>query len=84
MATPPAITMSVGLAVREAVFAAGLNSARLDWPNDVVVREAKLAGILVESRGFDPAAPHFVIGIGVNVMRRFKSQSNVSPQCRAR
>lgn len=67
---PPAITMGAGLAVFEAVRALGLAGARLDWPNDVVVGDAKLAGILVESRGLDPRAPAFVVGVGVNVAQR--------------
>ncbi len=67
---PPAITMAAGLAVLEACGELGLDGARLEWPNDVVVGDAKLAGILVESRGYDPARPHFVVGIGVNVRQR--------------
>lgn len=30
---------------------------------------AKLAGVLIESRGLDSSAPHFVAGFGVNVTR---------------
>ena len=66
----PAVTMMAGLAVLDAVRALGLEGARLKWPNDVLVGDAKLAGILVETRGLDPAAPHFVVGIGVNVRQR--------------
>jgi BirA family biotin operon repressor/biotin-[acetyl-CoA-carboxylase] ligase len=66
----PAVTMMAGLAVLDGVRALGLRAARLKWPNDVLVGEAKLAGILVETRGLDPAAPHFVVGIGVNVVQR--------------
>ena len=69
--SPAGLTMAAGLAVRDAVLALGLSSARLKWPNDVVVPtaagEAKLAGILVETRGLDPEHPHYVVGIGVNV-----------------
>ncbi len=71
---PAALTMAAGLAVLEAVRALGTREARLKWPNDVVVpvgtREAKLAGILVESRGLDPARPHAVVGVGLNVLQR--------------
>ena len=67
---PAALTVAAGLAVRDAVADAGLVRARLDWPNDVVVGEAKLAGILVETRGLDAEAPHYVVGIGVNVLQR--------------
>lgn len=72
---PTALTMGAGLAVLEAVQALGARTARLKWPNDVLAsdgagRAAKLAGILVEARGFDPARPHAVVGIGLNVLQR--------------
>jgi BirA family biotin operon repressor/biotin-[acetyl-CoA-carboxylase] ligase len=67
---PPALTIAGGLAVLDCVRALGLAGARLVWPNDVVVDGAKLAGVLVETRGLDPAAPHYVLGIGLNVAQR--------------
>ena len=39
----------------------------IKWPNDVWCRDRKLAGVLVEARGFRPDAPAFVAGFGVNV-----------------
>jgi len=35
----------------------------LKWPNDVVIGERKLAGILIESV---PDSDHFIVGVGVN------------------
>lgn len=67
---PAALTMAAGLAVLESVRALGVGEARLKWPNDVLARDAKLAGILVESRGLDPARPHAVVGVGLNVLQR--------------
>lgn len=72
---PAALTMGAGLAVLAAVHALGVTSARLKWPNDVLVEGAKLAGILiegrmVEARGLDPARPHAVVGVGLNVRQR--------------
>jgi len=72
---PAALTMGAGLAVLESVRALGVREARLKWPNDVLApcaksRDAKLAGILVEARGLDPARPHAVVGVGVNVLQR--------------
>ncbi len=64
---PTAMTMAAGLALADSLDELGFRAAQLDWPNDVVVGGAKLAGILIESRGFNPAHPHFVVGIGVNV-----------------
>jgi BirA family biotin operon repressor/biotin-[acetyl-CoA-carboxylase] ligase len=70
------LTIAAGLAVHDAVGRLGLAGAALEWPNDVIVRTArdaagaKLAGILVETRGLDPRAPHYVVGIGINVRQR--------------
>lgn len=74
---PAALTMAGGLAAFDAVRALGVAGARLKWPNDLVVDSneagelgAKLAGVLVETRGLDPARPHYVLGVGVNVRQR--------------
>lgn len=67
---PAALTIGAGLAALEAARDLGASAARLKWPNDVLVGAAKLAGILVETRGLDPAAPHYVVGVGLNVLQR--------------
>jgi len=68
-ALPPdgALTLAAGLAVLDTCAALEVAGAALDWPNDVVVGDAKLAGILTESRGLDPRAPAWVVGVGLNV-----------------
>ncbi|MDN5726331.1 MAG: biotin--[acetyl-CoA-carboxylase] ligase [Propionibacteriales bacterium] len=53
-----------GIAVADAVRAAGANAV-LKWPNDVLVDDLKLAGILVE-RTQTPAGPAVIIGCGIN------------------
>ncbi len=62
-----ALTIAAGLAVQETARACGARGVQLKWPNDVLIAGAKLAGILVETRGLDAARPHYVVGIGVNV-----------------
>lgn len=61
------LSLAVGLAIARAVNRHSRYSARLKWPNDVLVDYRKLAGILVEVQG-DMNGPAFaVIGVGLNV-----------------
>ena len=53
---------AVGVAVARALHDAGASRVRLKWPNDLVLDDAKLAGLLVEARGEAVA-----IGIGLNL-----------------
>jgi len=61
----PALTIAAATAVAEAVTEATGVAARVKWPNDVLVGERKLAGILAE--GVVGPACFVVLGIGVNV-----------------
>jgi BirA family biotin operon repressor/biotin-[acetyl-CoA-carboxylase] ligase len=60
---PRLLPLAAGAAVAEVVGP----EAMIKWPNDVLVADLKLAGILVEGR---PAAGWAVLGIGVNVALR--------------
>ena len=61
------LSLAVGVAVARALEAVGLSEARLKWPNDVLVEERKLAGILLEMSGEAAGPCAVVIGIGLNV-----------------
>jgi BirA family biotin operon repressor/biotin-[acetyl-CoA-carboxylase] ligase len=58
----PWLPLLVGVAVADAVG----HGARLKWPNDVLLGDHKLAGLLVE-RVETPGGPAAVVGIGINV-----------------
>jgi BirA family biotin operon repressor/biotin-[acetyl-CoA-carboxylase] ligase len=61
------LSLVTGLAVMHALQEAGVTKAGLKWPNDVLVADRKIAGILLELVG-DPAdVCHVVLGIGINV-----------------
>ena len=61
------LSLVVGLAVMHALRESGVQGAALKWPNDVLVGQKKIAGILLELVG-DPAdVCHVVLGVGVNV-----------------
>jgi BirA family biotin operon repressor/biotin-[acetyl-CoA-carboxylase] ligase len=61
------LSLVAGVAVARALRALGVQAA-LKWPNDVVVGEAKLGGILVETRGNEREILA-VIGVGINCRR---------------
>ena len=62
----PWLPLLAGIAVSEGVRRVAGVPCELKWPNDVLVRERKLAGVLVErvERSFGAAA---VVGVGINV-----------------
>jgi BirA family biotin operon repressor/biotin-[acetyl-CoA-carboxylase] ligase len=60
-----AVGLLAGMALRDAVEAASGVSARLKWPNDLLVGSRKLAGILVEGSG-----GWQVVGMGLNLNQR--------------
>lgn len=70
-ALPPAhayyLTMIAGLAVASAVERETGLTTDLKWPNDVLVRGKKVAGILTEAVFQGEALSYAVVGIGVNV-----------------
>lgn len=63
--------LAAGVAVAKALQAAGVESVRLKWPNDLVVSGAdadrKLGGLLVEGSGQPAGSARAVIGLGLNV-----------------
>lgn len=68
----PLLSFVAALAVADMLHETAGLIVRLKWPNDVVVAERKIAGILLESRlgGPESPAPILVIGIGVNLAQR--------------
>ncbi len=56
-----------GVAVAELLDRQGLRDIAIKWPNDILVRGRKIAGILVERRIGDQDIEFVVVGIGVNL-----------------
>jgi BirA family biotin operon repressor/biotin-[acetyl-CoA-carboxylase] ligase len=57
------------LAAVAMIEASGLPGMRSKWPNDLVVGDRKLGGILAEAAIADGAVRHVVIGTGLNLTR---------------
>jgi len=63
----PTLALAVGVAARRALTSLGAQNIVLKWPNDLIVQNGKLGGILNELRVCTTGA-YVVIGIGVNVI----------------
>ena len=66
-AKAPMLTLVAGLAVREALQSACSLDAWIKWPNDIIVGDRKICGILTEMTMEDLEMTGVVIGIGINV-----------------
>jgi len=62
----PQLGFVAGVALARAAEDLGAGEARLKWPNDLVVRGAKCAGLLLEGAALPDRRFACVIGVGVN------------------
>lgn len=61
----PQVSLTMGLAICEAVEQFVEGDVSLKWPNDVFLNHRKAAGILIELPASTP--PRLVVGVGLNV-----------------
>lgn len=71
------VSIAVGLAVYDALKALYKIDVQLKWPNDILVQEQKLAGVLVELDGQPEGPCHLVIGIGLNLKMPASASANI-------
>ncbi len=67
---PSLLTVASTIAVVEAVAEESGLPSRIRWPNDIVIRDKKVGGILIEMRQQGAKPPPVVIGVGLNVSIR--------------
>jgi BirA family biotin operon repressor/biotin-[acetyl-CoA-carboxylase] ligase len=60
------LTLIGSLAIADAIEAQGVK-AQVKWPNDVLVADKKIAGVLAEIQAHDGPVDHLILGIGVNL-----------------
>ena len=61
------ITVAASVAVARAIREVGRVDARIKWPNDVIINDKKLAGILTELRVEADEILMAILGIGIDV-----------------
>jgi BirA family biotin operon repressor/biotin-[acetyl-CoA-carboxylase] ligase len=70
----PCLTLAVGVGIAQALEKLGARGIGLKWPNDIVVRDGKLGGILTETRS--QPGNTVVIGVGINIDLRSTSKAD--------
>ncbi len=63
----PKITLMTAVAVAEALLSLVNINITIKWPNDILVRDKKLAGILTEISTDMDAVNYIIVGLGLNV-----------------
>ncbi|PUA33619.1 MAG: biotin--[acetyl-CoA-carboxylase] ligase [Zestosphaera tikiterensis] len=61
------LSFAAGVAVAEALKGLHNVDVKLKWPNDVLLNEKKVAGILIEAKAEADKVRYVLLGVGVNV-----------------
>lgn len=61
------LSLAVGVAIKRALSALHIDDVELKWPNDLLLNERKLGGVLIEVGGDLSGDCEAVIGVGLNV-----------------
>ena len=61
------LSLMAGISVAEILIARGVKDVDIKWPNDVLVNERKICGILVEGASSGSIVNRIIVGIGVNL-----------------
>jgi BirA family transcriptional regulator, biotin operon repressor / biotin---[acetyl-CoA-carboxylase] ligase len=62
-----ALGLVIGICELRALRKLGVTQAKLKWPNDLLVDDRKLGGILIELRAESDGPAYVVVGVGLNV-----------------
>ena len=66
-AQAPVLTLAIGLGVARGIGEVCGRQCDLRWPNDVLLNEKKVSGILVEMESDRDRVRHVIAGVGINV-----------------
>jgi BirA family biotin operon repressor/biotin-[acetyl-CoA-carboxylase] ligase len=75
----PFLIMLASLAVVHSIEAATGLKSQLKWPNDVLINERKVCGVLIESNVRGDIVDYTIISIGVNVNLRLCDFPEIQP-----
>lgn len=71
------LSLAIGVAVAQVLEKMGLSCIQLKWPNDILVNNQKLAGILLELTGDLSGPCQVIVGVGLNVNMPIESAESI-------
>mgnify|MGYP005695517969 FL=1 len=63
---PNGLSLALGVAIHEALIDIGIEDVKVKWPNDIMVKKMKIAGILIEVVADTSEHSDAIIGVGLN------------------
>ncbi|MGL4860016.1 MAG: bifunctional biotin--[acetyl-CoA-carboxylase] ligase/biotin operon repressor BirA [Enterobacteriaceae bacterium] len=72
------LSLMVGVVVAQVLQQMGMPDVRVKWPNDIYVKDRKLAGILVELSGKMGDIVNLVVGVGMNLFLGKQAEQRVA------
>lgn len=72
------LSLVIGIIMAEVLQALGASDVRVKWPNDLYLKDRKLAGILVELTGKTGDAAQIVMGAGINLAMRSADATQIN------
>lgn len=75
------LSLAAGVAIVHTLGDFGVHGLGLKWPNDILWRRRKLAGVLVELRRTPSGSLGVVLGIGINFCLPVASREQVDQPC---
>lgn len=72
------LSLVIGIIMAEVLQALGAPDVRVKWPNDLYLKDRKLAGILVELTGKTGDAAQIVMGAGINLAMRSADATQIN------
>jgi BirA family transcriptional regulator, biotin operon repressor / biotin---[acetyl-CoA-carboxylase] ligase len=75
------LSLIVGLVIARVLISFGVCDVKVKWPNDVLVKDKKIAGVLIETKVNRGAEIIAVIGIGVNYALSDLSRLEIGQPC---
>ena len=67
IATIKGLSLAIGMLLRQVFLDLGIDSVQVKWPNDLVSKRGKIAGILIETQNLSFQHWGVLIGVGINV-----------------